>query len=50
MAREVNQVFNFCNETSARAIRGRHQFLSEFDDQQPSYGILLNGVFDSMKL
>ncbi len=38
MAREVNQVFNFCNETSARAIRERHQFLSGYDLQKLTAG------------
>ncbi|MCQ9423326.1 transposase [Pseudomonas sp. LJDD11] len=28
MAREVNQVWNYCNETSHRAIRERHQWLT----------------------
>lgn len=31
MAREVNQVWNYCNETSARAIRERRVWLSGFD-------------------
>ncbi|MDD2729507.1 transposase [Malikia sp.] len=38
MAREVNQVFNFCNETSARAIRERHQWLSGYDLQKLTAG------------
>ncbi len=38
MARQVNQVFNFCNETSCRAIRERHQWLSGYDLQK-----LING-------
>jgi IS605 OrfB family transposase len=38
MAREVNQVFNFCNETSARAIRERHRFLSGYDLQKLTAG------------
>jgi len=38
MAREVNQVFNFCNETSARAIRERHDFLSGYDLQKLTAG------------
>ena len=33
MAREVNQVWNCCKETSHRAIRERHQWLSGFDLQ-----------------
>lgn len=33
MAREVNQVWNFCNETSQRAIRERRQWLSGYDLQ-----------------
>ena len=28
MAREVNQVWNYCNETSHRAIRERSRWLS----------------------
>ena len=28
MAREVNTVWNFCNETSACAVREKHKFLS----------------------
>lgn len=31
MARDVNTVFNFCNETSMKAIRDRRQWLSGFD-------------------
>ena len=31
MAREVNQVFNFCNETSSRAIRERCRWLSGYE-------------------
>lgn len=31
MAREVNMVWNFVNETSSRAIRERQQFMSAFD-------------------
>ena len=31
MAREVNQVWNYCNETSARAIRELRSWLSGFD-------------------
>ena len=38
MAREVNQVWNFCNETSHRAIRERHQFLSGYDLQKLTNG------------
>ena len=38
MAREVNQVFNFCNETSARAIRERRQWLSGYDLQKLTAG------------
>jgi len=38
MAREVNFVWNFCNETSQRAIRERHQFLSGFDLQKLTKG------------
>ncbi len=38
MAREVNQVFNFCNETSARAIRERHEWLSGYDLQKLTAG------------
>lgn len=38
MAREVNQVWNFCNETSHRAIRERHQWLSGFDLQKLTNG------------
>ena len=34
MAREVNQVFNFCNETSSRAIRQRCKWLSDYDLQK----------------
>ena len=41
MAREVNQVWNFCNETSRRAIRERHQWLSGYDLQNT---ISRNGV------
>lgn len=39
MAREVNMVWNFCNETSHRAIHERRQWLSGFDLQK-----LVNGV------
>ncbi|MDD2728884.1 transposase [Malikia sp.] len=38
MAREVNQVFNFCNETSARAIRERCHWLSGYDLQKLTAG------------
>ena len=38
MAREVNQVFNFCNETSSRAIRERQQALSGYDLQKFTAG------------
>ncbi len=38
MAREVNQIFNFCNETSMRAIRERHQWLSGYDLQKLTAG------------
>lgn len=38
MAREVNQVFNFCNETSSRAIRERRQWLSGYDLQKLTAG------------
>ena len=38
MARQVNLVWNFCNETSSRAIRDRHEFLSSFDLQRLTAG------------
>ena len=38
MAREVNQVFNYCNETSSRAIRVRHHWLSGYDLQKLTAG------------
>jgi putative transposase len=38
MAREVNTVFNFCNETSIRAIRERGQWLSGYDLQKLTAG------------
>lgn len=38
MAREVNTVWNFLNETSARAIRERGKFLSGFDLQKLTDG------------
>lgn len=38
MAREVNQVFNYCNETSMRAISERQQWLSGYDLQKLTAG------------
>ena len=38
MAREVNQVWNFCNETSHRSIRARHRWLSGYDLQKLTNG------------
>jgi putative transposase len=38
MAREVNLVWNFANETSSRAIRERHEWLSGFDLQKLTAG------------
>ena len=38
MAREVNQVWNYCNETSHRAIRERSQWLSGYDLQKLTNG------------
>lgn len=38
MARQVNTVWNFCNETSSRAVRERHKFLSGFDLQKLTDG------------
>ena len=38
MAREVNQVWNFCNETSHRAVRERRQWLSGYDLQKLTNG------------
>lgn len=38
MAREVNAVWNFCNETSARAVREKGTFLSGFDLQKLTDG------------
>jgi IS605 OrfB family transposase len=38
MAREVNQVWNCCNETSSRAIRERGKWLSGFDLQKLTAG------------
>lgn len=38
MAREVNTTWNFCNETSAKAIRDRRQFLSGHDLQKLTDG------------
>lgn len=34
MARQVNQIFNFCNETSLKAIRDRNKWLSGYDLQK----------------
>ena len=34
MARDVNMVFNFCNETSRKALRDRNQWLSGYDLQK----------------
>jgi len=34
MARDVNTVWNFCNETSAKAVQGRRKFLTGFDVQK----------------
>lgn len=39
MAREVNLVWNYCNETSHRAIRERGQWLSGFDLQKLTNGL-----------
>ena len=39
MAREVNLVWNYCNETSHRAIRERQQWLSGFDLQKLTNGL-----------
>ncbi len=44
MAREVHRVFNFCNETSVRAIRERHPWLSGYDLQKPTAGDRCEGV------
>ena len=38
MASQVNQVWNFCNELSYRAIRERQQWLSGFDLQKYTAG------------
>lgn len=38
MAREANQVWNFCNETSSRAIQERRQWLSGYDLQKLTNG------------
>jgi putative transposase len=38
MACEVNFVWNYCNETSSRAIRDRYKFLSAFDLQKLTAG------------
>ena len=38
MAREVNQVFDFCNETSVRALRERNCWLSGYDLQKLTAG------------
>lgn len=38
MAREVNHIWNFCNETSYRAIRERRQMLSGYDLQKLTNG------------
>ncbi len=38
MAREVNIVWNFCNETSAKAVRERRKFLSGYDLQKLTAG------------
>ena len=38
MACEVNQVWNFCNETSHRAVRERRQWLSGYDLQKLTNG------------
>lgn len=38
MARDVNQVFNFANETSSRAIRERGKWLSTYDLQKLTAG------------
>ncbi len=38
LAREVNTVWNFCNETSARAVREKGKFLSGFDLQKLTDG------------
>ena len=38
MATQVNQVWNFCNETSSRSIHERHTWLSGFDLQKYTKG------------
>ena len=38
MAREVNQVWNYCNEISHKAIRERSQWLTGFDLQSLTAG------------
>jgi len=38
MAQEVNTVWNFCNETSAKAVRERQKFLSGYDLQKLTDG------------
>ena len=38
MARDVNRVWNFCNETSARAVREKGKFLGGFDLQKLTDG------------
>lgn len=38
MATQVNQVWNFCNETSSRSIRERSTWLSGFDLQKYTNG------------
>jgi putative transposase len=38
MARDVNMAWNFCNETSARAVREKGKFLSGFDLQKLTDG------------
>ena len=38
LARQVNQVFNYCNELSSRAIRERQQWMSSYDLQKYTAG------------
>ncbi len=38
LAREVNQVFNYCNELSSRAMRERNQWMSGYDLQKYTAG------------
>jgi IS605 OrfB family transposase len=38
MAREVNQVFNYCNETSLKSIQDKRKWLSGFDLQKLTAG------------